>query len=519
MLSGKATKAIRSAATQKQIALGAGLICSMLPVFAGEWEITPTIAVSETLTDNVYLSDTHAQSALVSDITPGIRIDGSGGRAKLHLDYQMHNLFYTVDPSRNNQTQNSLNAFGTLEAVENWFFIDASGFISQQSLSPFGAISTFGGVSTNVNSNVSETSTYQLSPYIRGSFGRFADYQLRYLTSKTTSKSSLASNYDTQEVLGRLQGETGLSSLSWSIDASRLTTRYDLAVRSNEADRVRGVLTYQIDPQFRASLIGGREANNYVSLDKQSNTTRGAGFEWAPTERTHMAFSREERFFGPSNTFDFSHRTALTAWRMSASKDATNQQNPLALNLGTNYNLWYTIISSQNPSLSPQETAALVNLFLLANGISPDAQAQVGFLANQTVLQQLRQISFAVLGARNTVTFTVMQNETENLRPVNIQGVVVESGPIQNNVNQIGTSVNWSHQLSATSSLIATIARWHSKGIKTNTLETKQQMISLNFLTSLGPKTHAGMGARRTTFDGTTSYSEMALIATLNHEF
>lgn len=82
----------------------------------------------------------------------------------------MNNIFYTADPSQNNNTQNSLNAFGTLEAVENWLFIDASGNIYQQSISAFGAAPISPGVNTNVNSNITETSTYQVSPYIRGSF-------------------------------------------------------------------------------------------------------------------------------------------------------------------------------------------------------------------------------------------------------------------------------------------------------------------------------------------------------------
>ena len=151
---------------QRLVLLGLLLGFVTLQAFAGNWTITPTLAVTETATNNLNLSSTNTQSSLSTNIAPGIIIYGSGDRAKLRLNYSMNNIFYTADPSRNNQTQNSLNAFGTLEAVENWLFIDASGNISQQSISAFGATPISSDVNTSVNGNITETSTYQVPPYI-----------------------------------------------------------------------------------------------------------------------------------------------------------------------------------------------------------------------------------------------------------------------------------------------------------------------------------------------------------------
>ena len=145
--------------------------------------------------ENYLALNTTNKSDLISDINPGIRIEGSGGRSKLRFDYQLHNLIYAQDSSRNN-TQNALNAFGTLEALENWFFIAASGVISQQSISAFGG-ATSTTVNTNANNNTTETSTYRISPYFRGSFGSLADYQLRYNLSSTSSKSNSGFDSDT----------------------------------------------------------------------------------------------------------------------------------------------------------------------------------------------------------------------------------------------------------------------------------------------------------------------------------
>jgi uncharacterized protein (PEP-CTERM system associated) len=499
------------------IVLAATMGSVAFPVIAGEWTIIPTIAVTETASDNIFLSSSQAKRGLVSDITPGISINGSGGRSKLHLNYQMHNLLYSTDPTANNQVQNALNASGTLEALENWFFIDASGVISQQSISAFGAAPVGANVNTNVNKNITETSSYSISPYVRGEFGSFADYQLRYNRSTTSSKAGTAYDSDTSSWVASLKGKTRLANLGWSLDGNAMVIDQG-SLRSKEDNRLRGVLFYQINPQFQVSLIGGREENNYESLEMKSSTISGAGFSWSPTERTQMAFSRENRFFGPSNTLSFSHRSARTAWMMSSSEDVTSQPNGQQNTaLGTNFTLLSSIYSSAIPD--PVARAAFVNAMLLASGISPNAELQGGFQANQTVLQQLRQISFALLGVRNTVTFSATQNNTQNISLLTGAGVPAGSGPSLNNVDQLGANINWSHQLTPLSSLIGTVSRLNSAGTGTNQLETTQKSIRLDFVIQLGSKTNAGLGARRVISEGTTSYTENALTGTLSHRF
>ena len=224
MVTAMANKIVTYLAGQRLVVLGLLLGFVTLQAFAGNWTITPTLAVTETATNNLNLSSTNTQSSLSTNIAPGISIYGNGDRAKLRLNYTMNNIFYTADPSRNNQTQNSLNAFGTLEAVENWLFIDASGNISQQSISAFGATPISSDVNTSVNGNITETSTYQVSPYIRGSFGSFADYQLRYSLSDTGSQAGSTYGSTTKTWLGSLEGKTRLVNLGWSVYLNAVST-------------------------------------------------------------------------------------------------------------------------------------------------------------------------------------------------------------------------------------------------------------------------------------------------------
>lgn len=149
-----------------------------------------------------------------------------------------------------------MNALGTLEAVENWLFIEATGKISQQSLSAFGSSSSSSSVNVSTNSNTTETSSYRLSPYIVGSLGSFADYQLRYNLATTNRKSSASNDETVNELVGSLKGSTSMASLGWSVVASTQNVSYDTG-RDNKADRLRGVLTYRINPEVRVNLIGG----------------------------------------------------------------------------------------------------------------------------------------------------------------------------------------------------------------------------------------------------------------------
>jgi len=485
------------------------------PVFAATWTITPSITVNETATDNVGLSDSNQQSELITDISPGIRVDALGGRSKLHFDYQLHNLLYAQDASRN-RTQNSLNALGTLEAVDNWLFIDASGFISQQNISAFGS-TTSTAVNTNTNSNTTETSTYSISPYIQGSFGTIADYQLRYRATDTSTRSGQAFDSQTRQWTGNLKGQTGLTNLGWSLDANSQTATFNNG-RSNNDDRLRGTLIYQFDPQFRVSLLGGRESNDYLSASKKSYTTKGAGFEWAPTERTLISANREERFFGTSNTFSVSHRTALTAWSFKQSKDASVQNNQQT-GVGTSYDQWLQLYmsalgcdpskSDYVPCVNQANTSALAQTNALGAG---------GFLTSGVTLQQRREFSVALLGARNAVTFAASQSQSESLSG----GLILVGNDLSSahQVKQRVESINWSHKLTEISSLTGVFShiRSNSSG-GTDNIHTTQQSASLNFTTQLGPKTNAGIGARRVVVNGETSYTENALTGVLTHQF
>jgi uncharacterized protein (PEP-CTERM system associated) len=498
-----------------RMALGAALGAMAPAIQAGDWRIEPSVSVNETATDNVGLTGKHRKSDWITDITPGVRIDGRGDRFRLNLDYQLHGLFHANDSSRDNH-QNSLNAAGSLEVLENLFFIDAAAKIAQENRSAF-AGSAYSSVDVNDSDNTAETRSYRLSPYFRGMLGASTEYLLRYSLDKTTTDAGGAYDGQTRQWLGRLASTRNFSGFGWSVEASRQRNDYERE-RDTKSDLVRGRLTYHFDPQFRVSLIAGRESNDYASLDEKSHTIKGGGFEWAPTERTLLAASREDRLFGNSDSISLTHRTARTAWKYSQTKDYFTSTGQSSGGVGTYFSLLDSMFSSAIPD--PVARAAFVNAMLASSGLSPNAVLQGGFLTSNVTLQKRKELSLALVGARNTVTFAASQGETRDIS--NGAGLGWFQGTnflSLDNVRQTGASVNWSHKLTGLSTLTSSASRLKSKGSGTSPAHTSETMYSVNFLTRLGPKTDAGLGARRIELDGTTGYTENALTGTFSHRF
>lgn len=485
-----------------------GVVFVAVPAHAEQWRITPTIGVSETLSDNVFLSRTDRKSDLVTSITPGVSIVGTGRRANLNVNYSFtENLYVRESSSRNHQ--NALSATGMVEAVENWLFVDASASISQQYLSPFGAVSPS---TTNINNNQTETSRYSISPYVKGRLFSSAEYLVRYSAATTSAQSSQVSDLKTDEWSAKLKGVTSLTPLTWSLDASNLISDY-ASGRTYHATRYDLGLAYRINPQWQLSLNGGRESNDYASLNRESNSTSGYGFVWTPGAQTKVSGSTNKRFFGSGFDVSVTHRMSRSLWTYRNSRDVSFQPPGVGTSgPGSNYDAFYTIIAAANPGLAPDAIRAQVNQILLGRGIPNDGTVVNGFLTNRPNVQRLQEASVALLGIRNTVTLTATESEQQ-------QVTVVTDSATPDRTKQRGVGLVWGHQLTGLSSLAVSVKEQRSRGLSDNSSETTTHMGSLSFSTKIAPKTSAILGARRSVSSGTTGYTESALTGALSHSF
>jgi uncharacterized protein (PEP-CTERM system associated) len=468
--------------------------------------IVPRVSISENYSNNVFLQSSGKQNELITQISPGISINSRAGRIKGVFDYSLNELLYAKNTSAR-QSQNALNTAGTVEALDNWAFIDFSGNISRQ------AISAFGTQSNNdlaINGNSTETSVYRLSPYFRGRLGGFADYVARYSWATTRSGVATLANAQTRESSLALNGVTS-GPLGWSADANSQNLTYRTG-RPVADDRLKASLIYSFSPQVNVSLIGSRESNNYTTAAKESYNSAGAGLNWAISERTKLSAQLEHRSFGQSHNLSFEHRTARTAWRFSDSQDvAASPVQSGATVLGSLSDLLYGQFASIESD--PFKRTQLVNQFMQNNGFNSDARVISNFLASSASLQRRQEASFALLGIRDTVSFSLTRGSNSQLSSFVTGFDDLSKSSI---IRQTGVSIAYAHRLTPDAALNVVASRQNTSGavgLQSNSLRS----INLSLSGRVGRQMNASIGARRVFFESTTNpYTETGVVGNLS---
>jgi len=471
--------------------------------------IVPRVSVTQTWTDNVRLSADSEQADQITEITPGVTLTIDGARLKAYVDYALNEIYYAQGSSPRN-SQNQLNGFGTLEAVEGWAYLDFSASIAQQAISAFGpqAVSN-----TAVNPNQAEVSSYRISPYVRGKLGSWADYDARYSRTESDSDSAVASGTVSVDSMVKIKGDSSLRGLGWSADVSREEVDYS-AGRSTQADRLNLGLSYFISPQLSVSAYVGRESDNFTSLEKQSDGTHGLGASWAPSERTRVSVAWGQRPFGNTHALNLEHRTARTAWRFTDSKDVAVTPNESNL---AGFGSIYDLLFNQFAALEPRadERARLVNAFLQDNGIKPDLGAINSFQTSAVSLQRRQDAIFALLGVRDTITFVATRSDSRRLDLVSL---AVDDLSRSSLIRQRGLSVNWAHRLTPDYSLGLLVSEQRtsdSLGLQ----ESRLQLFNVSLSGRVGRQALATLGLRHVVSRGNLPYDETAINFNLTVRF
>lgn len=474
------------------------------------FSIVPRVSISETLTDNVRLSTNDRQSEFVTTISPGIRMSADRGRLKAYFDYTLNGSYYAQNTSAA-RLQNALTAFGTLEAVDNWAFIDASAGISQQSISPLGVQST--GASS-INANQNESATVRLSPYLRGRVANVVDYETRYSLTSNRNNGASGSDVIIRDGSVRLSGRGAGERLTWSADAAQQSTTFS-AGRTTESDQIKLGVAYAVFPQLSVSVSGGQESDNFITADKRSSSTFGYGVSWIPSERARLSASREARQFGDSFSVVASYRTPRTTWQFTDSKSIASPvgQNGL-VNLGSAFDVFFDQFASVEPD--PIKRTVLVNNFLLANGLDPTSRVTSNFAVSAVSLLRRQDLSFSLLGIRDTVTFILTRSESSRLDTVSSAVDSLSNSAV---IRQSGLSLSYAHRLTPDSS-VNVLALLQQSSDSLGLLDSNSRSVNLSFSTKLSAKSTAVVSGRRVIFESNANpYTESAITGTLNVQF
>ena len=252
---------------------------------AANWRLEPSIAVTETYTDNVDLDSNVSQSDFVTQITPQIAIIGRGGRMNMSFVYAPNYFFYPGDDEDKHDLRHSLDASLNSELVRDTFFIDMKANISQRFLDRRAAITS---VEASRTDNRRTVQTYQFSPYLVHTFGSWATAQLRYdmayireaEDAEQTTLNTFFGNSLSHEGSFTLSNGRRFSKINWTLVANYRDEGRESST-NYKTTTMRADLSYQLTNIFALlGSVGYQKRDTLGSFANFSGFIWDAGFDW-----------------------------------------------------------------------------------------------------------------------------------------------------------------------------------------------------------------------------------------------
>jgi uncharacterized protein (PEP-CTERM system associated) len=486
------------------------------PALASDWKFRLSGATTVTATNNANLAPSgQRESDLIFTVTPIINASREGARLKVNASFAPSAYIY-LNESQNSGVTNTMAALASLEAVENFFFIDARASASRQTLNPFGTQSQDLPLSNN---NSTQTWNYGISPYIRGRFGATGITYLARSDNFWTNYSGVGGGA-IYTMTNRVNVDSAPARIGWGLQWIGTSTQYPDSTQNLDSNIYRARITWTVDPQLQLFVTGGYQDNNYaLNPSDTSGPIYGGGLNWRPTERTSVSGFYEETVFGPSYQALLSHRRPRSAWTISGNRSTTTSPQQVANQpLGNTTALLDTILQTQFPD--PVQRQAEIQRILATTGLPAFLLPSQNFYAPQVYDQETWQASAAFLGVRNTVTFTVFGSRSTT---VSAQVAASANDPFNfgNSFRSTGGSVAWNLRVTPLLSMNALASHIETESRQPTGSTSTTDRFVVTFTRPLSPKTQASVGARYVIFDSNVSndYDEAAVFATLTHQF
>lgn len=287
-------------------------------VSAGAWVVQPSITVTEMFTDNVDLTTAQETQDRITEIAPSLLLTRDGDRIQLSIDYEMQGVYYDKS-AENDSSFSQVNAALDSELVDELFYTELLVTKDQQIVSPLGPV-----VSNNyiVTDNRTDSTAFQLSPYLRHRLTSKVAGEIRYRFNKIDYSDGAIDDSKSDEVIldiGTLGTDGGGE---WRLQYLHNTIKYDSGVENVFSISSLDVVEY-ILPRFGLIASLGYEDNEYEVLPGQEEPKGGVwavGFRWAPTARRNIELRTGERFFGKTYSLNMTGRERQLTWSMAYSE-------------------------------------------------------------------------------------------------------------------------------------------------------------------------------------------------------
>ncbi len=444
------------------ISLIPGLLSSSL--LAKDWKVEPTVKVATIYSDNIEL-EANGESDLVLEVSPGVSISREGRRLRVNLDYNLQNLTY-ADNGDLDSSNHRLSASANSELLAETLFLDLRSSISQQ-LTDRRASASSDGIAGS--GNLSDVTSYSISPYWQQRLGDVADFELRYTFDRVTSDDSVGSGDDSDSngVSFDMQNGPATGRINWTISHQSEQIRYDDGGKS-DTELTNARLGYQLTRTLNA-FVSRTEEDNEFSGNRGDNepedSTSGIGVTWtpsqdfsftiahnkrldprpnedenflsgdlfwAPTARTDISLGYGSRFFGKTYNGSINHRTRWTRWNLSYNEGVSDFRSlfidEIAVCPATAVSYLECRILLPGEVAQPGE----VPLSTLTGGPTRFR----GSISDDTFINETARASVSIVGAQNTVTFSLTDTKRTFVADNNTE-------------EDSSVDVSWTHQLAA----------------------------------------------------------------------
>ncbi|MEG1970323.1 MAG: TIGR03016 family PEP-CTERM system-associated outer membrane protein [Burkholderiaceae bacterium] len=459
-----------------------------------------------------------AQSEFSLNLTPTLGVNYRSGRSQLN-GFAGFTAYHYLSGGQSDTIYPNIGLIGSLEAIEQFLFIDASVTASPQFLNPFRPQST-----GQVTNNTYSAYNYQIAPTIKGQIFGDATYQLRSNSSWSTSGTGTAlgnSSALDNSYQWNLDGSVTRAPqpFGWALQAQHNTVTQDGNQPSYTNDLARGSVSYRVAEDFSLSARGGYEQAD-IGLRSTTNVIYGGGLTWRPTPRTNLDGYWERRYFGDSWVVSASHRMPFLALNLDTSRDVVSTPDTLfTVPGGTNiFNSLDAILTTRIPDASARAAAA--RQIMLVGGLPAQLAQPVPIYSQNISLQTRYSGAVTLYGARNSLAFNVYY-----LRSEAVSGTGFNLPPalalFQNSV-QRGASIAASHSLTPFTSLSA-VALWQqTRGVGSQSSdESRQLTYRLQLNQQLAARLTGYVGLRYETYTANVAldYNETAALIGLVYTF
>lgn len=288
----------------------------------------------EKWSDNIYSTSNNTKSDFITTVNPNLTVKDKSRYVDLSANYDLAYDRYMDHGSLSGFRHNGLGVLNT-ELLDNQFFIDTRGSVSEQAINPTAPQAASARASA---SNQSRIITYSVSPRLEERLGDWAlgealfrhdDTHNQSLQNGSTSTSSTLptsglNNSRTETGKIHLRSGEAFSTLQW--DYSGEVSQF--VQSQNNLDRTTNSLSgeYHLDDEWGLlAMVGDDEIDGeQISRSKFSGPFGNVGVHWSPSPLTSLRVGGGQRYntgnlfalgnfqIGPMTSIRLSHDLSIT---------------------------------------------------------------------------------------------------------------------------------------------------------------------------------------------------------------